>query len=306
MYSLSQLKRALGSPNLFFRELNRLYHRRLNSRRFNTAGIDIFDADWDNLLILDACRYDMFEEQHNLDGTLERRLSRASSTQEWLHANFTDRDLRDTVYVTANPQYYRHRDVLGTTFHAVVDVWKEEGWDEELKTVPPEVTTKHAIEAAERYPDKRLLVHYIQPHYPFLTERGQPFDNDQAFLKPDEAGSWNQVMTGELDADANTIWTAYRETLDRTLPSVAELLATLDGKSVVSADHGNMVGERATPFPIREWGHPRGIYTSELVTVPWFVVEGDRRDTVAEEPAERASDVTDELVQDRLEQLGYV
>jgi hypothetical protein len=267
--------------------------------------VDIFGEDWDNFVVLDACRYDMFAEQHTLEGRLERRISRASSTQEWLHANFKNQDLRDTVYVTANPQYYRHQDDLETTFHAVKNVWKEEGWDTKLKTVLPEVTTKHAIDAAKQYPNKRLLVHYIQPHYPFLTEDGQPFDNDQAFLKPDEPGSWNQVMSGELDTDREIIWAKYRETLDRTLPSVKELLDAIEGKSIVSADHGNMVGERARPFPIREWGHPRGIYTPELVAVPWFVVEGERREIIADEPVDTQDSMADEVVEERLEDLGY-
>jgi len=305
MYSLSQLKRGLGSPNLFFRELNRLYHRRLNLRSFNTDGVAVFEEDWDNLVILDACRYDMFAERSTLSGQLESRLSRGSSTREWLHANFKNQGLDDTVYVTANPQYYRHRDDLKTRFYDVKNVWKKEVWDAELKTVLPEVTTEYAIEAAKEYPKKRLLIHYIQPHYPFLTNDGQPFDNDQAFLKPNEPGSWNQLMSGDLKTDPDTIWEHYLETLDRTLPSVAALLSKLVGKSIVSADHGNMIGERSRPFPIREWGHPRGIYTKELVEIPWLVVDGDRREIVPEDPVETTSDTADELVEERLQNLGY-
>lgn len=306
MFSRDRVARGLASPNLFLREANRLYHRRLNSRAFNTAGVDIFAEDWDNLLILDACRYDMFETQSDLPGRLESRISRGSSTQEFMRGNFLGRSLKDTVYVTANPQYYRHRDWLKTTFHAVEHIWKTEGWDETHRTVLPETTTKYAIEAAKRYPDKRLLVHYIQPHYPFIDDGDQPFDDSQAFLKPDEPGSWSQMMTGDLDASPESIWQAYRNNLDRTLPHVGEFNESVDGKSVVSADHGNMVGERARPFPIREWGHPRGIYTEELVRVPWLVVDGPRREITSDEPVETPDDdIVDKVVSERLEQLGY-
>lgn len=306
VFSLQRLRRGLSSPNLFLRELNRWYHRRLFTRSYNTAGVDVFGADWDNLLVLDACRYDMFEKQHGLDGRLETRQSRASSTREWLHANFDGKELLDTVYVTANPMLYRHRESVDVTFHDVVHVWQEDGWDETHKTVLPETMTERALAVADEFPNKRLLVHYIQPHYPFLTD-DQPFENSQAFLRPDEPGSWHQIMTGELTVDRDTVWRAYRGTLDRALPSVERLIDGLAGKTVVTADHGNMVGDRARPFPIVEWGHPRGIYTEQLVTVPWLVNDGNRRDLVAEEPAEStASDVSNTQVEQRLEELGYV
>lgn len=307
MYSAAQLRRGIRSPNLFLREVNRLYHRRLNAREYNTGGIDIFREYWDNLIVLDACRFDMFEQQSSVDGTLEARYSRGSSTREWLTANFTDRTLHDTVYVTANPQLYRHRELLNVSFHHVDHVWQTNGWDDRYQTVLPETTTEHALEAAERYPNKRLLIHYIQPHYPFLSvEGGQPFDNSQLFLRPDQPSSWNQIMTGELNASREEIWAAYRRTLEVTLPHVNRLIDTLGGKTVVTADHGNMVGERARPLPIAEWGHPRGVYTDELVKIPWCTVDGERREIVAEEPTTSEQSVADDVVSERLAKLGYV
>lgn len=305
VFSPERIRRGLSSPNLFLREVNRLYYRRGYTRPYNTDGIDLFGEDWDNLLILDACRYDMFAEQSTLSGRLESRRSRGSSTREFLKANVAGKELHDTVYVTANPQFYRLRDWLDASFHAVDHVWKTDGWDEAHRTVLPETTTAHALSAAESYPNKRLLVHYIQPHYPFIVEGDQPFDDDQAFLKPGTAGSWAQLMTGDLDASADDIWPAYRANLDRTLPHVEQLLDGLDGKSVVTADHGNMVGERASPLPICEWGHPHGIYTDELVNVPWHVVDGERRTIETESPVEHRNDTADDVVAERLADLGY-
>jgi hypothetical protein len=67
-----------------------------------------------------------------------------------------------------------------------------------------------------------------------------------------------------------------------------------------------MVGERAFPFPIREWGHPRGIYTEQLVKVPWLVDDtGPRRKVVTEAAESETSDVDEETVADRLKNLGY-
>jgi len=114
---------------------------------------------------------------------------------------------------------------------------------------------------------------------------------------------WIQFEKGSVDPE--TVWQAYRNNLDRTLPHVAELLSTLDGKSVVSSDHGNMVGERARPFPIREWGHPRGIYTPELVRVPWLVSHGSDRRHITEDPPVVEQEVDGSVVADRLTDLGY-
>jgi hypothetical protein len=300
----SRLRRAIENPVLFLRQVNRLYHRRLGRREHNTDGDDILDKDWDSLIVLDACRYDMFARCSDLPGRLERRRSKGSATTEFLMANLAGRDLHDSVYVTANPQLYRNRDSIRATFHDVIHVWQEEGWDEEHGTVLPETVTEYATRAAEAYPDKRLIVHYMQPHYPFV-------DSETAFDKGHLTGGrrenvWSQLLHGTLDVERGDIWRIYEANLERALPHVEELMDALDGKTVVTADHGNMVGERAFPIPIREWGHPRGIYTKELVEVPWLIHEGGpRREIRAEAPTTRAEAVDDDVVADRLRNLGY-
>jgi hypothetical protein len=303
--SPERIARGFRSPNLFLREANRLYHTKGYTRPYNTEGVDIFEEDWDHLIILDACRYDMFAEQADLPGILESRISRGSSTVEFLTANFANRNLRDTVYVTGNPQLYRHREKMDPQLHATIEVWQEDGWDEENKTVLPETMANRTLEAAERFPNKRIISHFIQPHYPFLYDEGV-FDDSQAFLRPDEPGSWHQVMTGRVSASKESVWRAYRATLDRALPHVERLLENLDGRKVVSADHGNMIGERARPFPVIEWGHPRAIYTPELVNIPWHIQsDGERRQVESEPAPERSSEVESDAVKERLADLGY-
>jgi len=307
MYSVSQLKRGLKTPSLFGRELNGLHHRRFNRRSYNTNGVDIFAEDWDNLLLLDACRHDMFERIVDLPGELTSRISRGSSTVEFLTGNCQGRNLYDTVYVTANPQLYRKRERLSGSFHDVIHVWNEDGWDEEFGTVLPETVSEYALDAAEIYPNKRLLVHYIQPHYPFLTG---DLDVDKGHLETqgtDDANIWTQLMEGTLDIDTERIWEFYDENLRRVVPSLKTMFDELDGKTVVSSDHGNMVGERARPIPIQEWGHPRGIYTEQLVRVPWLVGPCENRREIISEVTDRGDETgATDSVDDRLKQLGYL
>lgn len=303
---MKRLRRALANPARIGLECNRLYHHRGHLRDYNPAGTDVFEEDWDALIVLDACRYDLFARRSTLPGILETRRSRGSSTVEFLRGNVADRDLRDTVYVTANPQLHRYRDELDARFHEVVHVWMEDGWNEEHGTVLPETTTEYAREAAERYPNKRLLVHYLQPHYPFI-DADMEFDRGHVDETGDEDVFWLRLTDGRLDVDPSTIWDAYARNLDRALPHVESLLSALEGRTVVTSDHGNMIGERAFPLPMRIWGHPKGIHLDPLVTVPWLVVDGGRRrEIVAEDSTADERAVADEIVTDRLADLGYV
>jgi hypothetical protein len=305
MYSIDRIRRALRSPARIGLECNRLYHRRGYLRPYNTEGIDVFAERWDTLVILDACRYDLFAERWPLEGTLAARTSRGSSTVEFLRGNVAGRDLRDTVYVTANPQLYRHREELRPRFHDVIDVWIEEGWDEEVGTVLPETTTEYALEAAERYPDKRLVVHYLQPHYPFIGSE-TTFDKGHVDESEDTELFWIRLMNGRLDVDRETIWDAYARNFDLTIPHVESLLSELPGTTVVTSDHGNTFGERAFPFPMRLWGHPKGIHCDRLVTVPWLThTNGAREEAVAAEPATTGDRIDERVLHARLSALGY-
>jgi len=265
------------------------------------------EEDWDNLLILDGCRYDMFTEHIDLSGTLESRISLGSSSEEFMEQNFVDEQFHDTVYISANP-FIPKLGLTENTFHVVVDLLDD--WDEELQTVRPDTVSEAAREAHERYPDKRLIAHFMQPHAPFIGELGREMvgggwtmDRDVE----DDPGIWNRLRNGE-DVPLDTVWEAYKENLDVVLSEAAPLVEDLDGRSVITADHGNLVGERLSPIPTRrKYGHPYGVHTEELVKVPWFVVEGNNRRTVRPDPPVKTEDgsVTDEELGDRLEALGY-
>jgi hypothetical protein len=301
---------VVETPRLLARGLNRLVHRSGGARTENTDGVATFDEDWDTLVVLDACRYDMFESVSRLEGELSSRVSKGSATTEWLQANFDGRDLRDTVYVTANPQLEQNRDRWDIRLHETINVWLEDGWDDESGTVRAEMMTEAAVGAAERFPNKRLVVHYMQPHYPFVPsdtefdkEHLRQIDGDGD--EPSQGNVWNQKFTGDLDVPKSELWSMYTDNLDYVLDHVSELLEHLSGKTVVTADHGNYVGERASPIPIREWGHPRGLYDDPVVRIPWLEYErGDRREIHKGDTSTEA-DVNQQTVEERLQDLGY-
>jgi len=279
------------------------------------------EQDWDNVLLLDACRYDLYESVvagRDPPGTVGKRRSCASGTPAYLAENFAAGNHHDVVYVTANPYVATELDT--DVFHAVDHVWRD-GWDDERGTVMPDTMRERALSAAGRYPDKRLVVHFNQPHVPFVGDvrlegRGMGGIRHRALEDkwPDPSGRgrtpFEQLGAGEVSKDR--VWRAYRSNLEVALPAVEALLSELDGRTAVTADHGNALGERAWPFPIRVYGHPLGIHVPALTDVPWHVVDqGIRKRTTSEPPEGTSSpngpvgEAVDETVQERLQRLGY-
>ena len=273
---------------------------------YNTSGVDVMEEDWDTLIILDACRFDVFAERHRLPGELGWRISRGGGTVEFLRGNFRNRQLLDTVYVTATPQISRLQAELDVEFHDIVDVWKDR-WDNSIQNVPPDAMTEAAREAINEYPNKRIIVHYNQPHGPFLGETasdlviGPNRDPDQSLLNFAKYEFKHELVNSKE-------WRAgLCETFDIVQEYVATLLEDFEGRTIVTSDHGEMLGERAGPIPIRYCGHQIGVYNDALLKVPWLVYEsGERRKITAERNATaRTVDYSDRTVSERLRDLGY-
>ncbi|PSP82761.1 hypothetical protein BRC96_11175 [Halobacteriales archaeon QS_6_64_34] len=302
MYSMDQIRRGIRNPLLIGRQLNKLYYS-YRGIKSHPGAVNFLDEDWDNLIILDACRYDSFAEHADLPGELEHRYSLGSATPEFTEKNFAGRGLGDTVYVGANTWFLKLQDEIDAEIHHFVDLqngdhdvtWVDKG----LKVVTPESVTHHAKRIQHEYPNKRIIVHYLQPHHPFIGPTGQKHLSHQS----------NSLMEVFREAGPNVnrqqLWKAYDENLKRVLETVEDLHPELTGKTVVTADHGEMLGDRHEIVPTRDYGHPKGIYNDTLVKVPWNVIEtGERKEIIKEESREQY--VESEAVNEQLRDLGYV
>lgn len=49
-------------------------------RHKNHEGVNVVDEEWDNLIVLDSCRYDAFEEVNSLQGRLMKKTSKGTTT----------------------------------------------------------------------------------------------------------------------------------------------------------------------------------------------------------------------------------
>jgi hypothetical protein len=305
------------------RELNKLYHSRGGRRRWNPDGIDIFAEDWDNLIILDACRHDAMRKaisRHSLNWELDSRISRGSQTPEWLYANFHNRQLHDTVYVTATtmPHYLgvqepttprQHEYGFILDVHDLINVWADPPEDametyvdraETELVLPAKSIIEPAIKAAKDYPNKRIIVHIVQPHDPYLGKTGEE-------LHKRSASPWHDKLNGNLDVQTKKLRRAYRENVDLAVDAANTIVDRLPGKTVVSSDHGEFLYEKSGPIPTIEILHPDKTYTDTLVKVPWVEVDSkNRREIIPESPVYKRGDgPRSEETHDQLEALGY-
>ncbi|GEM_PF-5705567 len=167
----------------FIRNCKRRYYRYYTLMRFISRiacpknairRTNVLEEEWDYLIILDSCRYDAFsavlkELNLNIPSTKFTYIySVGSDTIEFLSNTFRNTCRKDIIYVTANP--FADVYVRGKVFK-VVSVWKEH-WDSELNTVHLKDVYETALRYVHLYPNKKMIIHFIQPHYPFLCYKG--------------------------------------------------------------------------------------------------------------------------------------
>ncbi|WP_458187728.1 hypothetical protein [Haladaptatus sp. NG-WS-4] len=284
-------------------------------------GTNVYDREWDALVILDACRVDALravaDEYDFLDESrIGSILSVGSGSYEWLVKTFTTdylSDVRETALVTANGfdrgaflrQRYapsvslpfgwpRDNVVVAEDFKEYVPAWRH-GHDDQLGNVPPRYLTDRAIGTARRVDAERYLFHYAQPHTPYMSRAARTGEK----LMPVETKPWPALRRGDLSrAEA---WDMYLDNLRYVLDDVELLFENLDAERVIiSADHGEAFGE------CRIHGHPTGVPLSVVKRVPWAVTTAADEETYTPEASTERDDEGDPIAaEEHLEALGY-
>lgn len=274
----------------------------------------IWEKEWNNLLILDACRFDFFQAFYRefMEGKLERVVSAGSSTPEWVREVFGgDSRSKDIVYISGNP-FINSKGIevavdvkCDSIFHKVCDVWKD-GWSDEKETVPPEEVAKSARKSRAKYPGKRMIVHFMQPHYPYLglesvkeklsdlagqAETKYDFltkikrNLQKALIRSLNQGNIGTILRNlfqirgifNLKSDVEPKLVAkkygfkalvkgYIRNLKIVLKECAKLASRLPGSSVITSDHGELLGEDGL------YGHETYFNHPILRIVPWFEI----------------------------------
>lgn len=98
----------------------------------------IWDLEWNNLVILDACRYDVYQE---IIGDTEYRITKAGSTPFFIRRNYSEGNCSDIVCVTGNPHYSDgNMKEYTSTENPFLEKYNTymHGWDEEIGNTHPE------------------------------------------------------------------------------------------------------------------------------------------------------------------------
>jgi len=270
---------------------------------------EIRKKDFDILIILDACRYDIFKSVYKLIlgdvGILKKAISPATHTIEWLNKTFGGIYWDDVIYVSANtfvnskritPRYKGYTFDGMKHFRRVVDVW-DWGWDENLKTVHPEEVTKGAIVTIDMNPRMRFIIHYVQPHLPYIYYGG--VRKTASIIMGEKRGNkiktWKKIIgkTANKFLSQETIWKialklginpdwgmgelwakygrdgiirGYTEDLKLALKYVKVLIDRYPHKKfILTSDHGERLGEKGN----YEHGGKRD---KEVIEVPWLEI----------------------------------
>lgn len=274
----------------------------------DTGGTNIYERDWDVLVILDTCRPDVLEEVASdysfLPESVPIHQSVGSTSWEWLHDTFVPAyadEVSRTAYVSANAHTDRFGDefqIESDGFHSFDEVWRY-GWDDEFNGIPPRPVTERAITTGRTTDVDRLIVHYMQPHTPYRSL------DISANVNADTPGDmslsiWDLLQIGAISRE--DAWNAYQDNLEWVLKEVELLLSNLDAEKVVlSSDHGEAFGEWGL------YGHYRHVPIPALREVPWVITSASDERTY--EPTldthETTNTENDFTVEERLNALGY-
>ena len=234
--------------------------------------------DWDVLIIFDACRFDCFEEQYEryLKGNLIKVRSEGVNTKQWM--TYTWKGWYDVIYVSAMP-YINGMGIPFAKWRAtdhfkeIIDVWNW-GFDEEIGWIPPDSVNETMLEVYD--PDEKYIIHYVQPHKPYIGRTNIYTLRNVHSLRDKMLGvTDNPIVKWDTGSKAKNrveshqlLYAAYKETLDLVLEKASEIIEWMQGKIIITADHGELMGEDG-----RWGGHLRGPRCPALLHVPWLEVE---------------------------------
>lgn len=304
----------------------------------STIGTNVFSKDWDMLVLLDTCRVDALREvapEYDFIGDVDSMRSVGGRSPEWIAKTFTEEyatEIRKTAYLSAN---VFSEEILRNRHHESVSPreaslsysllsriptvdasalgrfeylyeYEPVGTDgplgHEEGGTPPRYVTDRGIAVGREHDFDRLILHYLQPHPPYVANALA----EGRELQQHEYDWWGYL--GET-GDYETVWETYLDELRYVLDDVELILENVGAETVaISADHGEAFGE------YWEYGHHTGSINPFVRNVPWVETTASDRGTHKPdtEPPNQEADRDgrntgdeEESTEDRLEALGY-
>jgi hypothetical protein len=272
--------------------------------------LGLMKEQWDIAIILDACRYDVFKEVYRKRlplGRLEKRQG-ASDTFDWLHSVFYGNEANNIIYVSAHPGINAKGVPWGNfnaskCFYKVYDAWLN-AWNWRIGTSLPDEVAKVAVQAIKENPERKKIIHFIQPHFPYRKAPCPSIYSDLrgtrnhkklgallesflrnfiSFLSIDfsrvrtEYWKIKRILNLNFLEDLNEFYwrkytisdlqSFYRDNLEWVLESAAKIVEEFcDARIVITSDHGEALGENG------EFFHVYGTRNPVVRCVPFYNV----------------------------------
>lgn len=286
----------------------------LHSRFSN--NLDVFNEEWDLLIILDTCRVDAIQQvggEYPFIEEVESRWSVGAQSAEWLMNTFTTSRrnvISRTAYVTSNPHavtviknslkknydggpamrinrlrtYGVTSPVTPEAFYDFCLLYNNSTDYGSIKYPSPRSVTDHVInlDRSGESPPK-IIAHFMPPHSPYLA----------------------RCIEGEIEildeSRPSTSFEAYLDNLRWALEEVSVLIENVNReKVVITADHGENFHLRSIRKP-----HYPGMITPTVRQVPW-VVTSATDDRTYEPDLPEEDEQKSMSPEETLDALGYL
>ena len=255
--------------------------------------IDLVDYDWKYLAILDASRYDYFMDVYRKvfpDAVPKKAITTTLSTPQFMK-NFENKDCHDIVYLNTVVKFDAW--LPKQNMFKVVHVWDLD-WSNNIGNIHPKSVNERFFSQYRSRPDKRFVLHYMQPHPPHISIGGNPADR-----KENHVGNFSMDFKTKYFSQY-TVWSfkkilhikptlpleicyrnhgkqgviqAYKDDIILGLEYVKMAMKKSPGKWVITADHGMTVTEKDYGLCGNDLGYKKLPNIKELVeTVPWMEV----------------------------------
>lgn len=288
-------------------------------------GKNIFDLDWEIAIILDTCRVDALKqvsEQYEFIDEVNSMISVGAATPEWVSNTFTseyESEVESTAYVTGNgfveailsetvsPEGHEganfaptNWDTVGLDEFELLDlVWRSDDICKsntgEQYYAQAQTVADHAISYWRQNNYDRMIVHFVEPHHPYLQAKQIDSHTD------DNSKVYHPFRYLQNDGDFNDVWQYYISELRAGLDGVRSLIENVDANRVlITADHGETFGE------YYEYHHRSGSINPYLRKVPVVWTAADN--LMKRSPSVDTSNNRDknESIRSHLSALGYM
>lgn len=328
MAEFSRVQRLIQNPRGAVRMVWRrafLRPLKLTALSHYPIGTNIYSGqfpDWDLLILLDSCRVDALSEvapeyPFLSDKEINSYRSVGGSTLEWTAHTFREEykdDISETCLISANawPHRILHDDFrpeeqhdlsfLPTGWNTVegaeladhIRAWRygqDRAGDSDQSQAAAETVVDLAINAGRSGDYDRVIVHLIEPHFPYAAAA------DDGDLADYQEVPWPYLNNG---GDREIVWQDYLTELRSGLDAVETLLDNFDAETaVITADHGESFGE----WSKSNFGHGTSRVNPVIRNVP--LVEVDATDNHTHQPGELTKQEDTDPIEN-LRQLGYI